>query len=286
LKKGDRVLGLSASALRNDHRFGTHQRFTLLTELLTTHVSNWPRHYIPNSNRWNELADEMTIAKIGDAPFAEASSASSVYSAMSALILHLKLDRPSTNAKPKSETILIWGGASTIGFYAIQIASQAGYKVITTASPTNAQSLKHAGAVEVFDYHSPAVFDNLLAFGPYEAIFGASEMAADQVVIGKLLAAHGGGEFLTTMGLRPGVVLPDGVRGYRVQYMDDYLKPENKEYVEWVFWEYLQDGLVNRTLKLGNVEVVGGLGKLQESLGRLEAGEVRGKKLVITPHLD
>jgi hypothetical protein len=111
-------------------------------------------------------------------------------------------------------------------------------------------------------------------------------MAADQVVIGKLLAAQGGGEFLTTMGLRPGVVLPDGVRGYRVQYMDDYLKPENKEYVKWVFWEYLQEGLVNRTLKLGNVEVVGGLGKLQESLGRLEAGEVRGKKLVITPHLD
>jgi NADPH:quinone reductase-like Zn-dependent oxidoreductase len=43
---------------------------------------------------------------------------------MSALILHLNLDRPSKDAKPKEETVLIWGGSSTIGFYAIQIASQ------------------------------------------------------------------------------------------------------------------------------------------------------------------
>lgn len=38
-KKGDRVLSVSAAAVRNDHRFGAHQRFTLSTELLTAHVS-------------------------------------------------------------------------------------------------------------------------------------------------------------------------------------------------------------------------------------------------------
>jgi threonine dehydrogenase-like Zn-dependent dehydrogenase len=37
-KKGDRVLSMSALALRNDHRFGAHQRYTLSVEALTAHV--------------------------------------------------------------------------------------------------------------------------------------------------------------------------------------------------------------------------------------------------------
>ena len=128
--------------------------------------------------------------------------------------------------------------------------------------------------------------EDLLALGPYKAVFGASESAANQVVIRNLLAAHGGGSFLTTMGVRSGVVLPDDVKEYFVQYMDDYFKPENTEYVKWVFWEYLEEGLVCGSLELGEVEVIGGLGKLAEGLGRLQAGEVKGKKLVIQPNLE
>lgn len=106
------------------------------------------------------------------------------------------------------------------------------------------------------------------------------------MVIGKLLAAQGGGKFLSTMGVRPGVVLPEGVTGFFVQYMDDYLKSENVEYTKWVFWEYLEGGLVSGSLKLGAVEVLGGLSKLAEGLRKLEAGEVRDKKLVIKPNLE
>ena len=67
--------------------------------------------------------------------------------------------------------------------------------------------------------------------------------------------------------------------------MDDYFKSENAEYVKWVFWQYLEEGLVKGTLKLGEVEILGGLEKLSEGLRMLEAGEVRGKKLVIKPNL-
>lgn len=105
-------------------------------------------------------------------------------------------------------------------------------------------------------------------------------------MIGNLLAAQGGGSFLTTMGVRSGVVLPDVVKGYFVQYMDHYFKPENTEYVKWVFWEYLEEGLVSGSLKLEEVEVIGGLGMLVEGLGRLQGGEVNGKKLVIQPNLE
>jgi NADPH:quinone reductase-like Zn-dependent oxidoreductase len=37
-KKGDGVLSMSALALRNDHRFGAHQRYALSVEALTAHV--------------------------------------------------------------------------------------------------------------------------------------------------------------------------------------------------------------------------------------------------------
>jgi hypothetical protein len=144
----------------------------------------------------------------------------------------------------------------------------------------------NAGAAEVYDYRSPNIFNDLLAAGPFRAVFGASETADDQVVIGKLLEAQGGGRFLTTMGVRPGVVLPPMVEGFFVQYMDDYMKPENEDYVKWVFWDYLENSLISGSLILGKVEVVGGLGKLQEGLDMLQAGKVKGKKLVIAPDLD
>jgi NADPH:quinone reductase-like Zn-dependent oxidoreductase len=62
--------------------------------------------------------------QIGDTSFENATSAASIYAAMSAMVLHLNLDRPSKDIQTKGETVLIWGGSSTIGFYAIQIAAQ------------------------------------------------------------------------------------------------------------------------------------------------------------------
>jgi hypothetical protein len=123
----------------------------------------------------------------------------------------------------------------------------------------------------------------LLAVGPFRAIFGASETAGDQTIIGNLLEAQGGGRFLTTMGVRPGVVLPPTVEGFFVQYMDDYMKAENEDYVKWMFWDYLENSLKSGSLQLGKVEVVGGLEELQRSFDLLQAGKVKGRKLVIAP---
>lgn len=73
--------------------------------------------------------------QIGDTPFEDATSASIVYAAMSALVLHLGLDRPSKDAQSKEENVLVWGGASSIGFYAVQIAAQARPPLRTKTSP-------------------------------------------------------------------------------------------------------------------------------------------------------
>jgi NADPH:quinone reductase-like Zn-dependent oxidoreductase len=51
------------------------------------------------------------------------------------------------------EPILIYGGSSSVGKYAIQLAKAGGYKVIALASPKNHALLKELGADETVDYN-------------------------------------------------------------------------------------------------------------------------------------
>jgi hypothetical protein len=37
-----------------------------------------------------------------------------IYAAMSALVLHLGLEKPSKDARPKEESVLIWGGGVVV----------------------------------------------------------------------------------------------------------------------------------------------------------------------------
>ncbi|SMQ55135.1 unnamed protein product [Zymoseptoria tritici ST99CH_3D7] len=67
---------------------------------------------------------------------------------------YLSLPLPTTDEpKPLHRTILIWGGSSSVGSCAIQLAVASGVEVITTASPANSNYCKDLGAKEVFDYH-------------------------------------------------------------------------------------------------------------------------------------
>ena len=64
------------------------------------------------------------------------------------------------NSAP-NEYYLVWGGASSVGQIAIQMAKYLGFKVIATASPRNFDLLKNLGAEKVFDYHDKDVADQI-----------------------------------------------------------------------------------------------------------------------------
>jgi hypothetical protein len=117
-------------------------------------------------------------------------------------------------------------------------------------------------------------------------VLAAADAAPDQVVLGRVLAAHGGGSFLSTMGLRPGVKLPEGVEGKFAQYVDDYLDPKNKDFTEWLWWEYLEQALREEKLRVVPVRTLGGLSKVQEAWNLLHKGAVSAERLVITPGLE
>ncbi|MGB0866533.1 MAG: NADPH:quinone reductase [Granulosicoccaceae bacterium] len=60
------------------------------------------------------------------------------------------------------QSILINGGAGTVGYLAVQMAAAAGATVIATASPSKAQKLLDAGASKVLDYRSDTLAADIL----------------------------------------------------------------------------------------------------------------------------
>ena len=82
---------------------------------------------------------------------------------------YLGLDMPQTpaptNAVGKSgspRTVIITGGASSVGSNAVQLAVAAGYQVLSTSSPKNFDYVKGLGATLVFDYKSKRLVKDLL----------------------------------------------------------------------------------------------------------------------------
>lgn len=202
---------------------------------------------------------------------------------MSAIVLHLHLDRPVKKPNPenKMKKVLIWGASSSFGAFAVQLAAQAGYTVVGVSSAANAQLVASLGASKSIDRRSATLTEELVSLGPYEAVLAAADAAEDQHVIGAVLAAHGGGTFLSTMGIRAGVTLPPGVSGFFAQFLDDYLDPQHEEFTQWVWWDYLPDALATGSLKLLPVRVLGGLARLQDAWDMLKRGDVSGQRLVL-----
>ena len=73
----------------------------------------------------------------------------------------LNLQRPSIPRKSNAKTVLIWGGSTSVGCNAIQLAVGAGYEVVTTCSPKNFALCKSLGAKQCFDYNSKTVVADL-----------------------------------------------------------------------------------------------------------------------------
>ena len=85
------------------------------------------------------------------------------YTALQCLHETLELPSPFEARSGPQRSILIWGGASSVGQYAIQFAKLGGFRVMTTASPKNFELVKGLGADEVFDYHDETVVEKICA---------------------------------------------------------------------------------------------------------------------------
>ncbi|KAL9561659.1 hypothetical protein ACKAV7_014215 [Fusarium commune] len=65
------------------------------------------------------------------------------------------------NKTENKSFLLIWGGNTTVGYFAIQLAKLHGIEVATTCSPRNFDKMRQAGATHVFDYNDEKVVSKI-----------------------------------------------------------------------------------------------------------------------------
>ncbi|KAI9692689.1 MAG: hypothetical protein M1820_009439 [Bogoriella megaspora] len=167
-KKGDRVIGNAAgfSTKRNEEQ--AFQEYTILQSNLASHIP-----------------DVIPYERAVVLPLALSTAASGLFNPG---FLELRLPTVPPQA-PAKEALLVWGGASSVGSNAIQLATAAGYEVMATASPKNFEYVKQLGASHVFDYRSSTVVSDLVnvlkekkLIGAFDAIGGAAWAPAVEVV--------------------------------------------------------------------------------------------------------
>ncbi|KAF2084024.1 zinc-binding oxidoreductase CipB [Saccharata proteae CBS 121410] len=143
-KPGDRVLGHALAMDEHVNRAaeGGFQEYTIL-----------------RSNMASPIPSSLSYESASVLPLCLSTAACGLFQKD-----FLALDHPHPDGtKPKSSTVLIWGGSTRVGSNAIQLAAAAGYEVITTASPKNFAYVKKLGAAHVFDYRSKNVVEDIIS---------------------------------------------------------------------------------------------------------------------------
>jgi NADPH:quinone reductase-like Zn-dependent oxidoreductase len=152
-KVGDRVLGsaIGMSERVNDSSRSAFQLYTILQSHMTTPIPS-----------------DMSYESAAVIPLALSTASCALFQDD-----HLGLPLPTIPAKPTGKTVLIWGGSTSVGCNAIQLAVSAGCEVITTSSPRNFDMVKKLGASQVFDYNSKTVVADIINAFKDKTIAGA-----------------------------------------------------------------------------------------------------------------
>ncbi|MFB2583343.1 zinc-binding alcohol dehydrogenase family protein [Herbiconiux liukaitaii] len=150
---GDRVFALAVGTDKdtNTGSEGAFQQYTVVRERLASRVP-----------------DGMSFEEASVLPMAVSTAAAGLFQDD-----YLGLQRPSAEARPTGKTVLVWGGSTSVGSNAIQLAVAAGYEVITTASPKNFDYVTSLGASQVFDYNSPTVIPDIITALADRTVAGA-----------------------------------------------------------------------------------------------------------------
>ena len=219
------------------------------------------------------------------------------------------LKHPTVPTVPRNESFLVWGGSTSVGCSAIQLATNAGYEVITTASPKNFDLVKKLGASYAFDYHSSTVTQDIIELlktkkcaGAIAIGGGSSELCIDIV---SRSASATGRRFVAQATVGDGSPIPKGglpMIGFVAGYLKDSASLWMKSKIRGVETKFFWGSLLSQ-IELGNAifkdflplalaegkfipappaEVVGnGVESLQQALAKMRNG-VSAKKLVIT----
>ncbi|PCG89282.1 Alcohol dehydrogenase superfamily, zinc-type [Penicillium occitanis (nom. inval.)] len=233
------------------------------------------------------VASERLMARIPDTvSFEEASVLPlSISTAAAGLYLpeYLGLPCPTPGSRTLAGTILIWGGASSVGATAIQLAAASGLRIVSTASTPNHELVRSLGASVVFNYRSDSLVENLVNELKKRELVGIFDAIAEEesFIPIKTTIEH------LQKTVRVVSVLPYNhpTERFNPKFISSYgiAYPPNERISETIWGEFVTEGLVSGRLqaKPDPVIVGPGLEELQKALDLQKAG-VSAKKLVIT----
>ncbi|KGO73771.1 Polyketide synthase, enoylreductase [Penicillium italicum] len=185
------------------------------------------------------------------------------------------------------QAVLIWGGASSVGTFAVQSAKSLGFTVYATASPKHHDYLKKLGATAIFDYKASEVVSQIV-----EAVKkdGVDLHTAHCVVVGGLqptldVLKETKGDGAAKVAHSP--VLPadhptleNTTITFNFPSMDS---AERSKHMYQCFHGWLKDGLKSASVVPSPALQIedGGLEGLNPALDKLKAG-VSGAKIVLS----
>lgn len=188
--------------------------------------------------------------------------------------------------------MLIWGGSSSVGLYAIQIARQHGFNVVTVCSPKHHEKVKSLGADHVFDYKSADVVDQIKNAAPrLQYIFDTIGDKTSSATASQSLGEAGG----TLCTVRPGKANTEGVSSQAkvtdVLVWTAFLKDHQYKEFKWPaneddhklsaeLFENLPRWLEDGTIRPNEAKVLHGLDKVPEGFQEYRDGKISGYKVV------
>lgn len=204
----------------------------------------------------------------------------------------LQLPTPTKPANEKT-SVLIYGGSTATGLFALQFANLSKLDVVTTCSARNFDLVKSYGAGEAFDYTDPQCAQKIKEYtnDSLTYVFDCISEGSSPGICANAMSSKAGGHYSTLLTVRDfprsdvqlGYTLGYTVVGERFTFAADKevpAKPEDfefgKKHIE------MCDGL----LAEGKIRAVptdvrnGGLQKIHEGLDDLTNGRVSGRKIV------
>ncbi|MCJ1482172.1 hypothetical protein MMC06_002335 [Schaereria dolodes] len=258
-KKDDRVTGFAAVIANHKMDHGAFQEYTLLMDNCVAKI--------PKSISYEEGAI---------LPMSVATAAGGIYT---------NLEIPRLGVQQQSGGFLVWGGSSSVGSAAVQIATLLGFTVYATASPANHEYVKKLGAKAVFDYKDSHVVESMIAAAKKEGLeiryaFDAIAEHGSSPKTASIVSAFGWGKMCATLPWPADSPKVENVMGSSTAAFR--ICTDQQGFGRWLFNDWLQGALADGSfVPSPSIEKVeGGLGSVQKALDMHMKG-ISGKKLVL-----
>lgn len=187
------------------------------------------------------------------------------------------------SAETRHETILIWGGSTVTGQFAIQLATHAGLDVIAVCSASSASLVSSLGATRVVTYTGKTDFHIIgeilcAAQGRLTKAIDLVGAATARLVLQVIATCGHDVDFAPLAFMSNKDVIPPNARMHNVEMKQFVLNSASG-----IYGTQLNELVAGGTVKLPTIRVLeGGLGAVEEGLNRVKEGSLAGEKLVVS----